>query len=52
MEESNLSRARHIRVHSLPEAKIEDFESNLDELLHKNLRTIVIHVGTNNSVID
>ena len=43
---------RHIRVQTIPGARIEDVESNLDELLHKDLRTMVIHVGTNNSVID
>ena len=36
----------HTRVY------IEDIESNLDELLHKDLRATVIHVGTNNSVIN
>ena len=36
----------------IPRAKIEDVKSNLDELLQKDLRTIAIHVGTNNSVID
>ena len=36
----------------IPRAKIEDVKSSLDELLQKDLRTIAIHVGTNNSVID
>lgn len=52
MEESKLSKTWHIRVQPKPRAKIEDAKSNLDELRHKNLRTVVIHVGTNNSVTD
>ena len=52
MEESKLSKTWHIRVQPIPGAKKEDVESNLDELLHKDLRTIVIHIGTKNSVID
>ena len=52
MEESKLSKTRHIRIQPIPGAKIEDVESNLDELLHEDPRTIVIHVFTNNSVID
>ena len=52
MEESKLSKTRHIRVQPMPGAKIEDVESNFDELLPKDLRITVIHIGTNNSVTD
>ena len=52
MEERKLSKTRHIRVQPIPGAKIGDVETNLDELLYKDFRTIVILVGTNNSVID
>ena len=38
----------HSRAQPIPGVKIEDPESNLDELLHKDLRTIMIHFGTNN----
>ena len=52
MEESKLSKTRHIRVKPIPGPKTEDAKSKLDELLRKDLRTIVIQVGTNNSVIE
>ena len=42
----------HSSAQPTPRVKIEDLESNLDELLHKDLRTIMIHFGTNNLVID
>ena len=42
----------HSRAQPIPGVKIEDPESNLDELLHKDLRTIMINFGTNNLVID
>ena len=33
-------------------AKIEDLKSNSDELIHKDLRIIVINVSANNSITD
>ena len=33
-------------------AKIKDISNNLDELIHNDLKTIIMHVGTNNAVED
>ena len=33
-------------------AKIKDISNNLDELIHNDLKTIILHVGTNNAVED
>ena len=42
----------HIRVQSISGAKIEDITSNLDELIHNDLKTIILYIGTNNTVED
>ena len=36
----------------ISEAKIKDISNNLDELIHNDLKTIILHVGTNNAVED
>ena len=33
-------------------AKIKDISNNLDELIHNDLKTIILHDGTNNTVED
>ena len=33
-------------------AKIKDISNNLDELIHNDLKTIILYVGTNNTVED
>ena len=52
MEESNLSNDRHIRVQPISGAKIKDISNNLDELIHTDLKIIILHVETNNTVED
>ena len=52
IEESKLSKDRHIRVQPISGAKIKDISKNLDELIHNDLKTIILHVGTNNTVED
>ena len=52
MEESKLSNDRHIKVQPISGAKIKDISNNLDELIHNDLKTIILHVGTNNTVED
>ena len=52
IEESKLSKDRHIRVQPISGAKIKDISNNLDELIHNDLKTIIMHVGTNNAVED
>ena len=52
IEESKLSKDKHIRVQPISGAKIKDISNNLDELIHGDLKTIILHVGTNNTVVD
>ena len=52
IEESKLSKDRHIRVQPISGAKIKDISNNLDELIQNYLKTIILHVGTNNAVED
>ena len=52
IEESKLSKTRHIQVQPIPGAKISDIKENLTDLLHKELETVIIHAGTNDSVAD
>ena len=33
-------------------AKIKDISNNFDELIHNDLKTIILHAGTNNTVED
>ena len=33
-------------------AKIKDISNNLDELIHNDLKTVILHVDTNNVVED
>ena len=52
IEESKLSTDRHIRVQPISGAKIKDISNNLDELIHNDLKTIILHVSINNTVED
>ena len=52
IEESKLSKTRHIRVQSIPSGKIDDIKENRNDLLHEKLRKVIIHVGTNNTMTD
>ena len=52
IEESKLSKDRHIRVQPISGAKIKDISNNLDEHIHNDLKPIILHVGTNNAVGD
>ena len=52
IEESKLSKDRHIRVQPISGAKIKDITNNLDELIHNDLKTIILHIGTNNTFVD
>ena len=52
IEESKLSKDRHIRVQPISGAKIKDIGNDLDELIPNDLKTIILHVGTNNTVED
>ena len=46
------ARKWHIREQIVSAAKIKDTSNKLDELSHNNLETIILHVGTNNTVED
>ena len=50
IEESKLSKSRHIRVQTISGGKIEDIRSNLNDLLHADLQHIILHIGTNKAV--
>ena len=52
IEESKLSKTRHIRVQPIPGGKIDDIKENLNDLLHEELQKVIIHVGTNNVMTD
>ena len=52
IEESKLSKSRHIRVQPISGGKIEDIRSNLNDLLHADLQHIILHIGTNNAVTE
>ena len=52
IEESKLSKARHIRVQPIPGGKIDDVKENLNDFLHEELQKLIIHVGTNNAMTD
>ena len=52
IEESKLSKARHIRVQPIPGWKIDDIKENRNDLLHEELQKVVIRVGTNNAMTD
>ena len=52
IEESKLSKSRHIRVQPLWGTRIEDLQANISELLHKDLEKVVLHGGTNYSTND
>ena len=51
-EESKLLKTCHIRVQPIPGGKIEDIQQNLKDLLHDDLKTVMIHAGTNNATTD
>ena len=52
IEESKLSKTRHIRVQPIPGGKIDDIKENLNDLLHEELQKVISHVGTNNAMTD
>ena len=52
IEESKLSKTRHIRVQPIPGGKIDDIKENLNDLLREELQKVIIHVGTNNAMTD
>ena len=52
IEESKLSKARHIRVQPIPGGKIDNIKENLNDFLHEELQKLIIHVGTNNAMTD
>ena len=52
IEESKLSKTRHIRVQPIPGGKIDHIKKNLNDLLHEELQKVIIHVGTNNAMTD
>ena len=52
IEESKLSKLRHIRVQPTSGGKIEDIRPNLNDLLHADLQHIILHIGTNNAVTE
>ena len=52
IEESKLSKTRHIQVQPIPGGIIEDIQQNLKDLLHEDLETVIIHAGTNNATTD
>ena len=39
-----------IRVQPIPGGKIKDIKENLDDLLHKEVQKVIIHIGTNNAM--
>ena len=39
-------------MQTISRAKIKDISINLDYLIHNNVKTIILHVGTNNAVED
>ena len=52
IEEIKLSKSRYIRVQQIPDGKVEDIQQNLKDLLRENLKTVMIHAGTNNVTTD
>ena len=52
IEESKLSKTRHIHVHPIPGGKIDNIKENLNDLFDKELQKVIIHVGTNNTMTD
>ena len=52
IEESKLSKTRHIQVEATPGGKIKDMQQNLKDLLHEDLETVIIHAGTSNATTD
>ena len=52
IEESKLSKTRHIRVQPIPGGKIDDIKENLNGSLHEELQKVIIHVGTNNAMTE
>ena len=52
IEESKLSKTRHIRVQPIPGGKVEDMQQNLKDFLREDLETVTIHAGTNNATVN
>ena len=49
IEESKLSKSRHIRVQPISGAKVDDIRDNLDIVINDDLETVVLQIGTNDS---
>ena len=49
IEESKLSKSRHIRVQPISGAKVDDIRENLDIVINDDLETVVLQIGTNDS---
>ena len=49
IEESKLSKSRHIRVQPISGAKVDDIRDNLDIVINDDLKTVVLQIGTNDS---
>ena len=52
IEESELSKTRHIQLQPILGGITEDMQQNLKDLLHEDLETVIIHAGTNNGTTD
>ena len=52
IEESKLSKTRHIRVQPIPGGKNDKIKENLNDLLHEELQKVIVHVTRDNAMID
>ena len=52
IEQSKLTKTRHMRVQPVPSGKIEDIQQDLKDLLDEDLETVIIHAGTNKATTD
>ena len=52
IEQSKLTKTRHMRVQPVPSGKIEDIQQDLKDLLDEDLEIVIIHAGTNNATTD
>ena len=51
MEQSKLSKTRHIRVLPIPRGKVKDIQQNLKDLFHEDLETLSMPVPTMQQLI-
>ena len=51
MEQSKLSKTRHIRVQPIPGGKVKDIQQNLKDLFHEDLETLSMPVPTMQQLI-